>query len=244
MLLLHLVLKVGESLLEALTLHFGRKLDPEFTLQLVDLLVCVSFEDELCLIFVRLLDFLLNSGDLGLRCERLAQSGEVLELGDRRVVLQPLFNDVEILLHGRVTGGHLDDFNVVREGRECVERLIDSLDELRGEAGFHVFKFTLELVNSGKGFIDHFDVLTGDLGALVVLGAVILHLRLQNGQVGNQIVYIVSEESCNFRQDFGLQRLSDEANRLPQLGNLLVVRQRSSDLLERLADDFLLHRAI
>ena len=77
-----------------------------------------------------------------------------------------------------------------------------------------------------------------------MLGAMIFNLRLQNGQVGDQIVNIISEESCNFREDFSLERLSDDADRLPQLVDLVVVRQRPDDLLERLGDNFLLHCAV
>ena len=180
-LLLHLILKVGESLLEALTLHFGRKLRPNFTLELIYLLIGISFEDKFGLILVSLSDLLLNSRNLSLRSEGLAQSGEVLELGDRRVVLESLLDDVEVLLHGGVTGGHFDDLNVVGEGREGVERLVYSLDKLWGEAGLHVFKLALELVDSGQGLVNHFDLLARDLGALLMLGSMVLHRRLQDG---------------------------------------------------------------
>ena len=77
-----------------------------------------------------------------------------------------------------------------------------------------------------------------------MLGSMVLHRRLQDGQVGDQIVNIVSEEGGNFRENFSLERLGHEADGLPQLGDLVIVRQRPGDLLERLADDFLLHRAV
>ena len=104
--LVHVHFKVVEPHIKLVNTQLSLKFLPNFFLYLLQPFIDVSFQNELFLILVRLVDFTLKSDNLSLQRKGGTLTLQVHELIYRSIVLELLLYNIEIFFHGCVTCCH------------------------------------------------------------------------------------------------------------------------------------------
>ena len=152
-----------------------------------------------------------------------------------------LLNQIKVFLHGCMLGCHFHNFKVVLNRWDRIQRFIHSLNELRRKPCLHVFKFILQLVDTGFGGVGHPTNSVEPIFSKINIFCYFGLLLSQFWQRWNNLVQVLTKQFSHFFNNFAFYWVVHKRYLPSNDFNLLINVHRASNAMDGFCYNHLLH---